>query len=236
VPSTAESTSADRRIPYGYCHCGCGGRTPVAQKTYRARGHVKGEPQPLLCGHHPRRFLSGPPPPAVDGALWIPLRAQDGSSHAWALVDAEDAHLAELPWSLKPGGYAYRRNPGTHPPATLLLHRVLLGLTYGDGLQGDHINRDRLDCRRANLRVVTQAQNAQNRDIPRDGESRFRGVSRKRSGWRARVTIDYRERHIGHFATELEAALAVDAYRREQTPFAEPDPALIDALRIEAAA
>ena len=45
---------------------------------------------------------------------------------------------------------------------THYLHREVLGLTPGDGLETDHRNGDRLDNRRSNLRVATRAQNAQN--------------------------------------------------------------------------
>lgn len=42
------------KIPYGYCHCGCGALAPVIKKTNRARGHVKGEPHEFIHNHHHR--------------------------------------------------------------------------------------------------------------------------------------------------------------------------------------
>lgn len=38
-------------IPYGYCHCGCGSKTPLAFRSRKAWGFVKGEPIPLIIGH-----------------------------------------------------------------------------------------------------------------------------------------------------------------------------------------
>lgn len=38
-------------IPYGYCHCGCGQKTKIAERTARSKGHFKGEPLPFVQGH-----------------------------------------------------------------------------------------------------------------------------------------------------------------------------------------
>ena len=41
-------------VPYGFCRCGCGNKTPVARRNVHRRGHVKGEPIPVLHGHNRR--------------------------------------------------------------------------------------------------------------------------------------------------------------------------------------
>lgn len=41
-------------IPYGYCQCGCGGKTRLARATDPRYGHVKGQPVRFLKGHHRR--------------------------------------------------------------------------------------------------------------------------------------------------------------------------------------
>ena len=50
------------------------------------------------------------------------------------------------------------------------------------GLTVDHINGDRLDNRRQNLRVCTQGQNNCNRLERVDNTSGFRGVSQRKDG------------------------------------------------------
>lgn len=42
-----------KEIPYGYCHCGCGGKTNVAKNSDKRLGHVKvkGEPLRFCYGH-----------------------------------------------------------------------------------------------------------------------------------------------------------------------------------------
>lgn len=41
-------------VPPGYCHCGCGGKAPLAQQTHTAKGYVKGEPVRFIAGHQTR--------------------------------------------------------------------------------------------------------------------------------------------------------------------------------------
>lgn len=41
-------------VPYGYCQCGCGAKTPVAKRTRSGRGQFKGEPYPYLGAHAQR--------------------------------------------------------------------------------------------------------------------------------------------------------------------------------------
>jgi len=38
-------------IPYGYCRCGCGQKTKIAERTSTRKGWIKGEPQPFVRNH-----------------------------------------------------------------------------------------------------------------------------------------------------------------------------------------
>lgn len=170
----------------------------------------------------------------------IPLfRRGQAEPIAFTIVDAADARwLLEHRWGLGSDGYATRRRPGV----AIRMHREILGLAAGDGRHTDHINRDKLDNRRANLRVVTAAQNMQNRPSVPGSSSRYRGVywevprGNRRGSWRARAHIGDRFVSLGRFAVEIEAAVAVEAFRREHMPFAEPDPALAADLAARMAA
>lgn len=42
----------------GYCHCGCGGLTPIAKRTLHRLGHVRGQPTPYRAGHGARQSPS----------------------------------------------------------------------------------------------------------------------------------------------------------------------------------
>jgi hypothetical protein len=77
-------------------------------------------------------------------------------------------------------------------------------------LEVDHINRNRLDNRRANLRVVERSANSMN--VPGRGASSFVGVSwfRPAKLWRAYMQVDGRRVELGYFKEEREAAKARD--------------------------
>jgi hypothetical protein len=157
----------------------------------------------------------------------LELRARDGSVRALALVDDDVfVEVSGVRWHLHGEGYACR-NVGV-AGRTLLLHRVILGLEHGDPRQGDHKNRDRLDCQRANLRILPPGGNSQNTGARTWGRSRFRGVSPHKQSGRWQATVH--GHHVGLFDDELAAAVAAEGRRREVYPFAEPDPMLVAAL------
>ncbi|MEJ7783409.1 MAG: HNH endonuclease [Solirubrobacteraceae bacterium] len=153
-----------------------------------------------------------------------------GVAVAHATVDPIDAHLARHRWYLHNKGYASR--PGG-ACTTILLHREVLGLVRGDGLEVDHVNRDKLDCRRSNLRLLTHAENRQNNDPSgnrtwRGGQttSEYRGVSwdRSRHKWKATVTVGGRTWQLGRFDSEEAARDCAEAFRAAHMPYAEPLP------------
>jgi hypothetical protein len=91
------------------------------------------------------------------------------------------------------------------------MHVVIMQPKPGEYV--DHINGNGLDNRRTNLRLCTQQQNCRNSRPHRDGTSRFKGVSwfKRDQCWRAYLVIDAKQKHLGYFADEVEAAKAYDA-------------------------
>ena len=97
------------------------------------------------------------------------------SDGTMALVSAVDwSRLSAWSWHKQTNGYVIRKERiGTRSRSaersgvkqkwrTVLLHREIMGAQRGEEV--DHINRDRLDNRRSNLRLVTHKENCQNRD------------------------------------------------------------------------
>src|SRR5690348_8525025 len=92
----------------------------------------------------------------------IPIRRQPDK---FLIVDAEDEGFARSQvWRLNAYGYAISQGSLREK----YLHRLLLAAPAG--LQVDHINGNRLDNRRANLRLCTPAQNARNKGPHRDNK------------------------------------------------------------------
>lgn len=153
----------------------------------------------------------------------IPLYRRDGTVRALAIVDADDYPRVEARrWCLSGNGHVYTTGPRPEKEVTHL-HRLLLGLTAGDGMEGDHINGDPLDNRRANLRIATKGQNAQNKQrLHPLNRSGIRGVSwdKARGRWRASATLEQRHIYLGRFDSKEEAAQVVAEWRAAHMPFA----------------
>lgn len=76
--------------------------------------------------------------------------------------DADVAWLSGWKWKRHVGGYACRTgyDASRKKFTTILMHRLLVDLS--EGLEVDHINRNKLDNRRSNLRAVTRKENCAN--------------------------------------------------------------------------
>ena len=81
----------------------------------------------------------------------------------------------------------------------------------------DHIDRNRLNNLYSNLRFCTQQQNARNISSRVGGTSCYKGVSfiKQTQKWRATLCGTV----IGHFGSEMEAALAYDERARDTCPY-----------------
>lgn len=98
---------------------------------------------------------------------------------------------------------------------TIFLHRAVMALRTGDGKTVDHVNGDGLDCKRANLRIVTRRENTRNRGGSQtNGSSGFLGVTLNRSGWMAHIMVDGKTKNLGRFRTPEEANLARLTYEK----------------------
>lgn len=65
------------KTPYGYCHCGCGQKTPICTHTRIKQGLKKGEPTRFIRGHagrlHPESRRGRKPTPSLanEYAPWV---------------------------------------------------------------------------------------------------------------------------------------------------------------------
>lgn len=125
--------------------------------------------------------------------------------------DADHEWLSQWKWWCDHKNYVRRMANGQ----AIFMHREILGTP--PGLYTDHINRDSLDNRRANLRVVTTSQNKQNSAAHRGSTSKYKGVywHKNRQTWNAGIRHNGKHIHIGTFPTEETAARAYDCKARE---------------------
>lgn len=110
------------------------------------------------------------------------------------LVDDDDyKKYNHLRWHLSDTGYAVRRNNGE----TARLHRLIMNCP--EGLVVDHLNGDRLDCRKSNMRICTQEENAKNHH----GAKGY-CYDKSKSKW----IVRYKNKFWGRYETEEEAKTA----------------------------
>lgn len=138
-----------------------------------------------------------------------------------AIIDDEDGDLASLKWTYGTNGYAYRM---TYPERkAVYLHREILARIIGRRPERsditDHRNGDRLDDRRANLRLATPSESMRNR---REKSWRltapYRGVHRNNGPspiWYAKIMVNRHLVRLGRFFDPESAARAYDAAARE---------------------
>ncbi len=130
------------------------------------------------------------------------------------LDDGDFDHLCRWRWKLHPQGYACRTSWDAHNRKWMcvLMHRVIAA-TPKD-LQTDHINRNRLDNRRVNLRNVSGSVNTRNQGISPRNTSGYRGVTwdKARGKWQAKTKHLGRSIMLGRFDTVEDAAVAREAF------------------------
>jgi len=127
---------------------------------------------------------------------------------ATVLVDDADLPIVSRhSWHLSHNGYAIRRERINGRKPVLYLHRAIMSADWDGDV--DHINGDKLDNRRCNLRYVTRAQNNMNMRTRR-GSSRFKGVvwHKQDRRWWAVIKAEGKQRSLGTYATQEEAAAA----------------------------
>jgi hypothetical protein len=89
-------------------------------------------------------------------------------------------------------------------------------MNAGPGQQVDHINGNRLDNRRENLRLCNSNGNNQNARLASHNTSGYKGVSwcKKWKKFQVRIWLNNRQRYLGSFTSALEAAQAYDTAAR----------------------
>jgi hypothetical protein len=124
----------------------------------------------------------------------------------FAKVDDEDFEwLSKFKWTCM-GGYAERHVKGK----AIFMHRLILNTP--EDMISDHINLDKLDNQRSNLRLCTHTQNSQNRSLSKSNSSGYKGVSYNitQGKWTAFISRNYVKRFLGYFDDPIDAARAYD--------------------------
>lgn len=198
------------KIPYGECHCGCGKKTAISKQSSTKLGNINGMPKQWINGHfgaEKRVDFSDAKPFKIDGVYCLLIQLTKGY---WTIVDKNNyKRLSRWRWRAVNScdGHYYagrteqgRKNGEAH---NISMSRVICGLSRKNPREADHINRNTLDNRIANLRVVSHRQNRLNSKTRKDCKSGLKGVGefKKTGKFVARITVHGKLKSLGYFDT-----------------------------------
>jgi hypothetical protein len=131
-----------------------------------------------------------------------------------ALVDDEDYELvSKYNWHTINGYASASVIIDKYDYGRVWMHRLIL--EPPEGKYVDHINRNRSDNRRSNLRIVSRSQNGQNRSKQKKKTtSKFKGVVKANKKYSVHIGNDGAQENKGSFSNELAAANAYNYYAR----------------------
>lgn len=122
------------------------------------------------------------------------------------LFDLDDFEtIKKYCWYKGQHGYALAYIKGTGRNGQRITMHALLGYKYGD-----HINHNRADNRKSNLRLATAQENARNHSVQSSNTSGIIGVSWKKDKqkWKAYITVNSKQIHCGYFGNKEDAIRA----------------------------
>jgi len=134
----------------------------------------------------------------------IEIVRRNGEKHTVYASRPDVSKLEKYRWHICGKGYAW--TTWARKDKIVSMHSIVLGRGWLD-----HINGNRLDNTRQNLRKATQAQNMRNKKPHRGKRSKYKGVFIRRYGrTRARIGVNGKLLDLGGFDSEKEAARAYD--------------------------
>lgn len=133
------------------------------------------------------------------------------TSNKVALIDDEDFdRCLKLKWRLHPSGYVYHSKYSYLGFKKYKTEIVYLHVFITEKNQQDHINRNKLDCQKKNLRDSNPSLNTANQGkfVNQFTTSKYKGVcwDKHKNKWKAYI----KRMSLGLFLNEIDAALAYD--------------------------
>lgn len=135
-----------------------------------------------------------------------------------AIVDDEDyALVSQYKWwahKIRNIYYVQAHEPKNNKK--IRMHRLIMGIA--DPKVGiDHINGNGLDNRKNNLRIATKSQNGMNQKPQKNRSSKFKGIywNKNAKKWQAQIKINKKNKYLGLFNIETEAAKSYDIAAKE---------------------
>lgn len=170
----------------------------ICRKCYDRlyRRKLTNVPENMRCKTFPNEIV------VLESHAEIVLYDYKGNPKCKALIDKEDIDkVKSFKWYEHNLGYV-----GTCiGRETLLLHRLIMNPSKDQVV--DHISHDKLDNRKCNLRVCTQAENRRNNSIYSNNTSGYTGVffNTQKNKWQSVIKINGKTIHLGFYILKEDA-------------------------------
>jgi hypothetical protein len=149
----------------------------------------------------------------IDEASYVKLellgRAKNTENNYFLISISKLEYVLRHSWYLDSNGY-----PMTYTGRSKTLHKNLLG-KQEKGYVIDHINRNKLDNRLENLRVISARENSYNRTKNKSSNNKYKGVIKRGEKYVASITKNGIRKEISGFDTEEDAARMYDMMAEE---------------------
>jgi len=182
------------------CECGCGKPAPISKVTNRKKGRIKGKPSRFISGHN-RTIRGGIRKTRIYGIWWgMNQRCYNINEKAYQYYGARGIGVCSE-WR-SPGGITafidFMKSIGWHEETTLQMDRRNNNMGYFP----------------ENVRLANNSVQAFNSRIKSNNKSGYSGVIYyKRDGnYRAFITINQNQIHLGYYPNPYEAAIARDKF------------------------
>lgn len=207
-----ELMGENRRRAYGTFICDCG-------KKHITRMDIvlSGDTQSCGCVYEEIRKIVGKQNVSKATAACVKYNKYeiDGNTVTVHLFNSENVmicdiddwkRLKEYCWYVGSGGYAYAHIKGSNK--SMQFHKEVISAQKGN--VRDHINRNRLDNRKENLRETSYLVNAVNFTLKRNNTSGYSGVSYdiECAKWKARIRFNNKTYYLGRYDSKADAIKA----------------------------
>ncbi len=140
----------------------------------------------------------------------------------FAIVDDDVyLHLSPFKWHFDRHGYAKRTLPiGPFTRKKVSMHRMVAQTPKG--MDTDHINGDKLDNRRENLRACTRSQNLLNRGAQKNSTTKQKGVFwyKRYNKYEVQLMVRKVKHNLGYYQSKDEAVrVAADFMKKNHGEF-----------------
>lgn len=167
------------------CECLCGTKRNVSE--YKL---IHGKSKSCGCMRSDAKFQNEYN--IVGNTVYVKIR----NTEQIMLCDLDDwEKLKKYCWNLSTTGYAYTVRKKKH----LMFHTLIIDCP--DSMERDHINRNKLDNRKENIRLVKHGDNILNISLKKNNKSGHNGVyyDKARSKWAATITVFGRNIALGRY-------------------------------------